>query len=55
MSIKSMTINPPISLSLNCFPISVAASKLVFNAVSSISLPLVALAEFISIATKASV
>ena len=55
MSMKSMTINPPMSLSLNCFPISVAASRFVLNAVSSISLPLVDLAELISIATKASV
>ena len=55
ISIKSMTTNPPISLSLNCFPISIADSKLVLSAVSSISLPPVALAEFISIATSASV
>ena len=55
MSIKSITINPPISLSLNCFPISTADSILVFKAVSSISLPPVAFAEFISIATRASV
>ena len=52
---KSITTNPPISLSLSCFPISTADSRLVFKAVSSISLPPVALAELISIATKASV
>ena len=52
---KSMTISPPISRSLNCFPISTADSRFVFKAVSSISLPPVALAELISIATNASV
>ena len=50
-----MTISPPISLNLNCLAISLAASKLVFKAVSSISDPPVAFAEFISMATKASV
>ena len=50
-----MTTNPPISLSLSCFPIPIADSKLVLSAVSSISLPPVAFAEFISIATSASV
>ena len=43
------------SLNLNCLPISTADSKFVFKAVSSISLPPVALAELMSIATKASV
>ena len=52
---KSMTISPPISLNLSCFAISLAASKFVFTAVSSISDPPVAFAELISIATKASV
>ena len=55
ISIKSMTISPPISLNLSCLAISLAASKLVFTAVSSISDPLVAFAEFMSMATKASV
>ena len=35
MSIKSMTIIPPISLSLNCLAISSAASKFVCKAFSS--------------------
>ena len=34
ISIKSITINPPISLNLNCFAHSFAASKLIFNDVS---------------------
>ena len=55
MSIKSMTMSPPMSLSLNCFPISTADSKFVLRAVSSISLPPVAFAELISMATNASV
>ena len=52
---KSITTSPPISLNLSCFAISTADSKLVLSAVSSISLPPVALAELISIATSASV
>ena len=55
MSIKSITTNPPISLNLSCLAISVAASKFVLLAVSSMLEPLVDLAELISIATKASV
>ena len=55
MSIKSITTRPPMSLNLNCLPISTADSKFVFKAVSSISLPPVAFAELMSIATKASV
>ena len=54
MSMKSITTNPPISLSLNCLPISSQASILVLTAVSSISLPEVAWEELISIATSAS-
>ena len=54
MSIKSITTRPPISLSLNCLDISLAASRLVCVAVSSISLPEVAFDEFMSIATRAS-
>ena len=50
-----MTTNPPTSLSLNCLAISLAASRFVLYAVSSISLPLVDLAELISIAVIASV
>ena len=52
---KSMTMSPPISRSLSCLPISSAASRFVFNAVSSISEPRVARAELISIETRASV
>ena len=52
---KSITDNPPTSLSLNCLAISLAASRLVLSAVSSISDPPVAFAELISIQTKASV
>ena len=52
---KSITIRPPISLSLICLDISSAASRLVLRAVSSISLPLVDFAEFISIEINASV
>ena len=55
MSIKSITIKPPMSLNLSCLAISFAASRFVFSAVSSILDPLVALAELISIDTKASV
>ena len=51
---KSMTIRPPKSLSFTCLPISAAASKFVFRAVSSISPPLVDFAEFISIEVRAS-
>ena len=51
---KSITIKPPRSLSFTCLPISAAASKLVFRAVSSISPPLVDLAELISIEVSAS-
>ena len=54
ISMKSMTTKPPISLSLNCLPISSQASMLVFTAVSSMSFPDVAWDELISIATKAS-
>ncbi len=52
---KSITIKPPISLSLNCLAISLAASRFVLRAVSSISEAPVALDELISIATNASV
>ena len=52
---KSITKRPPRSLILHCLAISSAASKLVFSAVSSISLPFVDLAEFISIDISASV
>ena len=55
MSIKSMTTRPPKSRSRNWRAISSAASRLVFNAVASISEPLVALAELMSIDTSASV
>ena len=50
-----ITISPPISLNLNCFATSLAASRFVFNAVSSISAPPVAFEELMSIATRASV
>ena len=55
MSIKSITINPARSLSFACLAISSAASILVARAVFSIFLSFVALPEFTSIATKASV
>ena len=55
MSIKSITIRPPISRNRSCLAISTAASKFVLKAVSSISLPLVDFLELISMATKASV
>ena len=55
MSIKSITIKPPTSRRRNCLAISSAASILVCKAVSSISPPRVALAEFTSIEVKASV
>ena len=52
---KSITTNPPTSLNLSCLAISFAASRLVLYAVSSISLPLVDLAELTSTAVIASV
>ena len=55
ISIKSITTNPPTSLSLSCLAISDAASIFVLNAVSSISLPLVDLAELTSQLSCASV
>ena len=55
MSIKSITMSPPTSRNLSWRPISSAASLFVLNAVSSMSLPLVALAELMSIETIASV
>ena len=55
ISIKSITINPARSRILNCLAISSAASIFVLKAVSSIPLSLVALPEFTSIATNASV
>ena len=48
-------MSPPKSRNLNCLAISSAASMFVLNAVSSISLPLVARAELISMLTSASV
>ena len=54
ISIKSMTIKPPRSLSFTCLPISEAASKFVLSAVSSISDPFVDFAELISIEVRAS-
>ena len=51
---KSITTNPPMSLNLNCLPISSQASIFVLTAVSSISFPEVACEEFMSIATNAS-
>ena len=55
MSIKSITISPPISLNLSCLPISSAASRLVLTAVGSISLSVVDLPELTSMETNASV
>ena len=55
MSIKSTTTSPPISRSRICLAISFDASRFVLKAVSSILEPLVARAELISIAVKASV
>ena len=55
MSMKSMTIRPPRSRSRNWRATSSAASTLVLSAVSSMSAPLVARAEFTSIVTRASV
>ena len=52
---KSITTSPPKSRRRSCLAISSAASRLVLSAVSSISLPLVARAEFISIEVSASV
>ena len=52
---KSITTNPPISRRRNWRAISSAASQLVVVAVSSMSAPLVARAELISIETSASV
>ena len=49
-----MTMRPPKSLNLTCLPISAAASKFVFRAVSSISPPFVDFAELISIEVRAS-
>ena len=55
ISMKSITTRPPMSRIFSCRAISSAASKLVFRAVSSISEPLVARAELISMDTNASV
>ena len=55
MSMKSITIRPPRSRRRNWRATSSAASRLVRAAVSSMSAPLVARAEFTSIATRASV
>ena len=55
MSIKSITIKPPMSRKRSWRAISSAASRLVCRAVSSMSLPLVARAELISMDTRASV
>jgi len=55
MSMKSITSRPPASRMRAWRAISTAASQLVLNAVSSMSLPLVAFDEFTSIAVSASV
>ena len=55
MSMKSMTIRPPRSRSRSWRAISSAASRLVLNAVASMSPPLVARAELTSTETSASV
>ena len=55
ISIKSITTRPPRSRNLSCLAISSAASRLVLKAVDSISAPLVAFAELMSIEIKASV
>ena len=55
MSMKSMTIKPPTSRKRSCRATSSAASRLVVKAVSSMSAPLVARAELMSIAISASV
>ena len=54
-SMKSITIMPPMSLSLNCLAIVSAASKFTFNAASSWFETLLVLPLFTSIACKASV
>src|SRR5438874_5014604 len=53
MSMKSMTMRPPISRMRSCRAISSAASRLVLVAVVSMSLPRVARAELMSIDTSA--
>jgi len=55
MSMKSMTISPPMSRMRSCRAISSAASRLVLVAVVSMSEPRVARAELMSIDTSASV
>ena len=55
MSMKSITTKPPKSRNRICRATSSAASILVLNAVSSMSDPRVARAEFTSIETRASV
>ena len=55
MSMKSMTISPPMSRSRSCRATSSTASMLVVMAVSSMSAPLVARAELMSMETSASV
>ena len=55
ISIKSITISPPTSLKRSWRATSSAASRLVFKAVSSMSAPFVARAEFMSMETRASV
>ena len=55
MSMKSITMSPPMSRSRSCRAISSAASRLVWNAVCSMSEPRVARAELMSTDTSASV
>ncbi len=55
MSMKSMTIRPPTSRNRICRAISSAASRLVLQAVVSMSVPRVLRAELMSIETSASV
>ena len=55
ISMKSITIKPPISLSCNWIAISSTASLFALKAVSSILVPLVDRAELMSIAVNASV
>ena len=55
MSMKSITIRPPASRMRAWRATSTAASQLVLNAVSSMSLPLVAFDELTSMAVSASV
>ena len=55
ISMKLITIKPPISLSRNWIAITSTASRFALKAVSSILAPLVARAELISIAVNASV